>query len=150
MSTQLQAFFSNQARLLADGDIPNFCRVYAAPLPVYLLDTRAWHLLPSRRMIEGVFRAKYRGVTESGVGRLRACVSQEDWQPTGRAEVEVVWFYIDSSSRRMGRTIATYYLSVTSAGPRVDMLEFREIAFPQLHGWFADRAKQLPSGHMPH
>jgi hypothetical protein len=45
-----------------------------------------------------------------------------------RPDAGLLWFYLGGDGRSVGRI---------------------EIAFPQIHGWFADRADQLPNGHRP-
>jgi hypothetical protein len=148
MSAQLQRFFSAHAQLLDQGRIPTLSRVYDAPLPVYLLKTAAWHVLPSRYAVLEVFWQKHRSVRAAGIGRLRACVTYESWS-SDRCQADVTWFYIGEGGRRAGRTSATYHLRLAPDGPRIEVLEFQEVAFPQLHHWFADNATQLPRGYSP-
>jgi hypothetical protein len=146
MTVQLQPFFAAQAQLLSQGRISTLSRAYALPLAVYLPRTGQWHLLTSRPAIVEVFWEKYRGVSAAGVGRLQARVIEESWKGRRRAAVEVMWFYIGAHGRKLGRTRAGYYLTLSPGGPRIDMMEFREIAFPQLHDWFADNSSQIVKG----
>lgn len=150
MGMQLQPFFAAQAQLLAEGRISTLSKVYSLPLAVYLPKSAAWHLLTSRPSIVEVFWEKYRGVTAAGVGRLQARVIGEEWKGRERVSVDVMWFYIGEHGRKLGRTVAGYYLTIGSGGPKIDMMEFREIAFPQLHDWFADNAsKQVMGSQFP-
>lgn len=149
MTITAQSLFAHQAQLLGEGRIGALARAYGQPLPVFLLETRAWHMMPSRAAVMETFWAKHRAVRAAGVGRLRACVTRETPGGEGRRVAEVVWFYVGDGGRRLGRTAARYYLSRAPEGLRIDMIEFRRIAFPQLHGWFAANAVQLRPGRQP-
>lgn len=146
MSTTLQPFFSAQAQLLADGRIGSLARHYATPLPVLLPKSDAWMVLPARAAVIETFWSKHRSVRAAGVGRLRACVTREAAGGGDRRMAEVTWFYVGAGGRRLGRTVARYYVARRAEGLRVELLEFRRVAFPQLHGWFAANAARLPPG----
>lgn len=147
MAVQTQAFFSFQAQLLAQGRISALARVYAVPLPVFLLAPDGWHVLGSRHAVVETFWSKYRDVRAAGVGRLRACVTKEVWETKESCAAEVVWFYVGDGGRRLGRTVAEYFLSRRPVGFGVDMIEFRQVAFPQLRGWFLENAAELRRAH---
>jgi hypothetical protein len=149
MASTLQTFFSAQAQLLAQGRISALARAYATPLPVYLLAPGSWHVLHTRSAIVETFWAKHEGVRSAGVGRLRACVTEEHWVTPGRCQAEVTWFYVGDGGRRLGRTVAGYYLTRRPEGLAIDLLEFRRIAFPQLRGWFTESAVELRPGVRP-
>lgn len=142
--TPLQTFFSAQAQLLGDGRISQLSRAYALPLPVFLPASGSWHVLKTRAAVMETFWTKHRSVRAAGVGRLRACVTGEAEGSGGRRRAEVTWFYVGACGRRLGRTVADYYVSRRPDGLCVDLVEFRRIAFPQLHGWFAENATELP------
>ena len=143
MPAQLQPFFNNQSRLLSEGRISALAQFYNLPLPVFLPRDSAWHLLQSRGAVVEAFWEKFCGIRGAGVGRLRACVNQEMVSHPARAQAQVVWFYVGEDGRRLGRTVAVYFMSRRPAGLKVDMMEFRRIAFPQLNDWFSRNAGRV-------
>ncbi len=149
MQAQTQPFFTAQANLLAEGRLSRMARSYSVPLMVLLTRTGNWHRLASRQAILQTFYSKHLGVKEAGVGRLRACVMSETFTAPDRCRAEVTWFYVDRDARRLGRTVARYFLSRRADGLRVDMIEFRQVAFPQLIDWFGENSKELARGTGP-
>jgi len=140
VDSQIRSFFSLMSIHLSEGRVQAMARSHRAPLPVSLADDRSWHVLHRRGDIASVFAAKYAGVQAAGIGRLRACVTGHSDLGQSRCVASVVWFYIDNDARRAGRTTARYFLSKANEGLGVDMIEFEDIAFPQLRGWFTDNA----------
>lgn len=150
MVAQLQGFFAEQATLLGDRQVTRMARAYRVPLLVYLLHTERWHLLQTRQNVLEALYAKHRGVSAAGVGRLRTMVTQERFSGPERAQADVTWFYVGDGGRRLGRTMARYFLSRRGSGFNVDMIEFQKIAFPQMNDWFGENSKPLPLGVSPH
>ena len=149
MQPRLQTFFTAQSQLLAQGRIPSMARPYVIPAPGLPARLMAWHLLPSRAALMETYLPS---IARSGRRASGACAPASRRNGgTGHeaCKAQVTWFYVGPRGRRLGRTVANYFVILGSAGPQVAMMEFRRVAFPQLHAWFSENASELPNGHIP-
>lgn len=123
---------------------------FAAILPLYC-DTVAVFLPGSVYRLQGAdeIRAALEehaaGAASAGVLALRGAVAAVGLPRGWRSRVFVDWTYDMGEARPLRRASAVYYMNADRGRPRIEMIEYRSLAFRASRRWHRGRALVAPA-----
>ena len=145
MYSRIQTIIDIGAKSFMQGDVSPILRFYNPVLPVYIAGNRL--TLGSLEEVADSLETHYRAVSSMGFTFLSGKLIAQSIPRDGRFRAAVDWSYWHEAgfAGPVGRT--TYYCRDEGDGPKIEMVEYPNLAFESACYWYADRLEpELKTG----
>jgi len=126
----LQKFIDRQITGMKTGDFDKVVPHYSDVLPIYFGDdTLLLHGHDELRNAMGMFREK---AQSAGAAHTTGILTDAKFTKNGRFQFSADWVYRNDKNRLVGVSTVTYFCDGTGDADKIQMVQYRQAAFPDI------------------